>query len=95
MTAKSGEIGGWKITASALESKAENGAQKMTLGSDGSITIGKLTGSDKTDSAFEVTKNGVMKAANYVLEEGSINTALMMKGKMRISSYGSVTNVKN
>jgi hypothetical protein len=93
MTAKSGEIGGWKITETALESKGGTGAQVMTLGSDGSIKIGSETSS----AAFEVTKNGVMKAANYDLKSGVINTALLMRGKMRVtdSKYTTITAVTN
>jgi hypothetical protein len=97
MKATSGDIGGWSITSSSLESKASTGTQKMILGSNGSIKIGVLSGTGKTDSAFEVTNTGVMKAANYELSSGKINTALLMRGKMRIAetSYsGTVSSVE-
>lgn len=97
MTATSGSIGGWKITGATLESKGGDGAQKMVLGSDGSITIGIASGQNKTNAAFEVTKTGVMKAANYVLEAGRINEALLMTGRMRVTDKTnySVTQVSN
>lgn len=91
MTATSGKIGGWLIGETSLKSSNE----KMELGSTGTIKIGTYSVDSSSGNAFEVTSSGIMKAANYELAAGVINTALMMKGKMRVGLSGSVANVKN
>jgi hypothetical protein len=93
MTATSGKIGGWLIGESSLKSSNE----KMELGSTGTIKIGTYSTDSASGNAFEVTSNGVMKAANYELASGVINTALLMRGKMRVtdSKYTPITQVSN
>jgi hypothetical protein len=80
MTATSGKIGGWLIGETSLKSSNE----KMELGSTGTIKIGTYSADSSSGNAFEVTNTGIMKAANYELASGKINTALLMKGKMRV-----------
>jgi hypothetical protein len=100
LTANQGYIGGWKITESSLESTPDennSSAQKMELKSDGSIKIGSYTGGDDGETwsnAFEVTPYGIMKAANFELASGVVNTAMMMKGKMRIAPTGNAATAK-
>ena len=80
MTATSGTIGGWKISGTSLKSSND----MMELGSTGTIKIGTYSVDSSSGNAFEVTSAGIMKAANYELASGKINTALLMKGKMRV-----------
>ena len=70
----------------------------MELKSDGSIKIGSYSVSEEDgetwSNAFEVTPYGIMKAANFELASGVVNTAMMMKGKMRIAATGNAATAK-
>jgi hypothetical protein len=90
MTATSGKVGGWLIGETSLKSSNE----KMELGSAGTIKIGIYSADSSSGNAFEVTSDGIMKAANYELASGVINTALHMKGKMRIGKDGNPSSIK-
>lgn len=91
MTATSGTIGGWKISSTSLKSSND----MMELGSTGTIKIGTYSADSSSGNAFEVTSTGVMKAANYELASGRINTALMMRGKLRVADSGTVSSLTN
>ena len=91
MTATSGTIGGWKISSTSLKSSND----MMELGSTGTIKIGTYSADSSSGNAFEVTSTGVMKAANYELASGRINTALMMRGKLRVATSGTVSSLTN